>query len=509
MKTLMTLLLLLPFGASAFEWPRSTPESQGLDSQVLSQMDQLIQSQQYGNIRSLLVIKNGVLVHETYFGNQGEKRPIYSVTKSVGNVLLGIAQHQGHTLDVNASAFQYMPQYNNVPFAQAKQAITVHDLLTQRHGLEWDEWTDPYNHPNNSVYKMLRTNDWYHYVMSRPLIESPDSNFTYSTGASSMMSIILQNISGESSYPFAIEHLFTPLGINDHHWELIDGGGQQGQGITTFPHDLAPLGFGIWLKPIDMAKIGQLYLNGGTWEGERLVAQEWIDQSIIPYSDLHSDPDVFTLPGSGYGYQWWTHDFNDDAGRIHHSYYADGYGRQYIFVFPDHDLIVTTTADDYFRDGQGMGTLLREVFLPSLTLADETVPITNDLNGSWFDPEQAGQGVNIEVLNQGQTLWGYWYTYQPGGGQQRWFTLQGNIEGDTATFSIYSTEGGVFLDPQAPQVTEWGTGQMQFSGCESGTFTFSSTTEQVSGTIPLTRLTTAGNCTQTKNKKSKERILVP
>ncbi|WP_154224459.1 serine hydrolase domain-containing protein [Marinicella rhabdoformis] len=500
--TLLTLVFVT-VNAKAFTWPTDTPESQSIDSEGITEAAQLIQTGDYGNIRSLLVIRNGILVHEQYFGNQGEKRPVYSVTKSVGSTLLGIAQLNGATLNINKPMFDYMPQYQNLPGAMNRRNITVHALLSQRHGLDWDEWSTPYGTNENPITYMLSTDDWYQTVLTWPLETAPNQKFTYSTGASSLMSIILNNISGQAPHEFAKQFLFNPLGIEDTHWELLNGGSQQGQGIYIFPNGLEPLGFGLWLKPIDMAKIGELFRLGGVWEGQRLLTQEWINQSITTYSNGNTDPDTFSTSESGYGYQWWVTEFIDKTGRKHHSYYANGYGRQYIFVFPESDTIIVSTADDYNRDGPGMGTLLRQQILPAIITANDFVDISNDLNGSWYDPEMAGQGINIEIINGGQNLWGFWYTFNESGTEQQWFTMQGQVQGDTATFDIISTEGGLFLNNQSPTISKWGTGTVQFKDCFSGKFTFESNGAELSGEIPLTRLTAAGAC-DPNNKESQE-----
>ena len=500
--TLLSLLLsFLCTPSLAFTWPEDSPESQDIDAAGISQASQLIQSGDYGNIRSLLVIRNGVLVHEQYFNNNGEKRPVYSVTKSIGSALLGIAQHQGDLLDTSKSMMDYMPQYQNTPGTTLKNNISVHDLLAQRHGLDWDEWSTQYGTADNPITYMLSTSDWYQTVLTWPLETTTNQKFTYSTGASSLMSVVLENISGQKSYAFAKQHLFQPLDITDTHWELINAGGIQGQGISVFPHNLAPLGFGLWLKPSDMGKIGELYRLGGVWEGERLLSQDWIDRSISTYSNGTTDPDVFSLPESGYGYQWWVTVFTDSKGRKHNSYYADGFGRQYIFVFPESNTVVVSTADDYNRDGAGMGTLLRQNILPAINIEADFMDISNDLNGSWYDPEMAGQGINIEIINKGETLWGFWYTFNEQGTEQRWFTLQGQVDGNTASFDIISTVGGVFISDQTPTVTRWGAGTVQFNDCFSGTFTFQSEDTLISGEIPLTRLTAAGACDPNNSKQ--------
>jgi CubicO group peptidase (beta-lactamase class C family) len=462
MKPVVLMLLLLGQPALSFTWPVRTAEEAGLDATHIDAAIAQIQSGVVGQIRSLIIIKDGYLVTRRYFNNMGEKRPVYSVTKSVGSALLGIAKYQGADIQTTASVMDYLPQYSNINnFNQANQ-ITLHDLLTQRHGYNWDEWTVPYGNPNNPVSQMLNVTDWYRFALQWPIIKSPDEDFAYSTGHSSLMSPILQNRTGRDVYDFARDELFTPLDISDTHWELINGGGTQGQGITRFPFGLEPLGFGLWLTPLDMAKIGELYRLGGVWQGERLLAEDWVTQSVQKYSDGLSDPDVFTDEHSGYGYQWWVIRLVDQLNRPFEMYYANGYGRQYIFVLPEVNTVIVSTADDYTRDGPGMGTVMRENLLLAFAQPETvTFPLSSDLNGSWFNPQTNGQGINIEILDGGQAFVGYWYTYEPAGGQQRWFTLQGTI-----------------------------------------TFAYESVTEQTAGEFDLTRLTAASGACLSNNKTS-------
>ncbi|WP_223788660.1 serine hydrolase domain-containing protein [Marinicella meishanensis] len=491
-RCLLCLWIATP---SAQTWPEATPAEVNMDVTHINAAINMIESGNYGAIRSLVIIKDGYLVTERYFGNQGEKRPVYSVTKSVGSVLLGIAQYQGADIDVNAPMMNYLPQYSDIPNINQANAISLHDLLTQRHGYGWDEWSVPYGTPNNPLSQMLQQSDWYRHALQWPIVRAPDLKFAYSTGHSSLMSPILQQATGEDVYDFATNELFIPLGIEDTHWELIDGGGAQGQGITEFPFGIEPLGFGLWLRPLDMARIGELYRLGGQWQGQRILSQEWIEQSVQRYSDGNSDGDVFIDEYSGYGYQWWTLRFVDDAAQSTDAYYANGYGRQFIMVLPALNSVIVSTADDYGYSGPGIGTVMREQLLLAYDREDTPVPLTHDYNGSWHWPENSGQGIDFQILNDNSTIIGFWYTYDATGGGQRWFTFQGTVQDTLAEFTIYTTSGGQFVEGTAPELGVWGSGSLVIHGCTTGLFQFNSDSEGVAGEIPLSRITAAfGNC---------------
>ena len=495
--------MVFTFNTAAFEWPISTPEQEGISSEGINQAIQLVQSGNYGEIQSLIIIKNGKLITEEYFNGNGEMAPVYSVTKSVGSMLLGIAKFQGAELDINSSMMNYMPQYANITDFNNKQKITIKNLLRQRHGLDWDELSIPYETPSNPVTIMLNTSDWYQTVLDWPIIKQPNQAFAYSTGVSSLMSVVLNNITNKTPYDFATEFLFQPLDIlaSNTHWELVGASGQIGQGISLFPNNLEPLGFGLWLKPIDMAKLGELYLKKGQWQGQRILSQAWIDESMFPYSNGVTDPDFFAAGNSGYGYQWWTTIFTDINNRNFTSYYADGYGRQFIFVIPEAEMVVVSTAKDFSYVGQGIGSLLRNQILPAISSTqDSHFLLDKNMNGSWYWPENSGQGINIEVLEDKNEVLAYWYTYEQETGNQRWFIMQGNIDNNKAHLTIRSTSSGGFVYSNPPEIIEWGSGDLYFDGCDSGTFSFSSNIENVSATIPLTRLTGGDVCQLQKNK---------
>ncbi len=494
---LLALLLLLPqlpLQAQSFLWPVSTPEAEGIDPAGIEAALTDIASGEYGDIRSLIIIRNGKLVSEDYFLNSGVKAPVYSVTKSIGSALLGIAQHRGADIDVQRSMLSYMPQYADIADFDSKSAITLENLLTQRHGLDWDEWTIQYEQPGNPVTIMLNTTDWYRTVLEWTMSTPPDTDFAYSTGVSSLMSVVLNNVTGMTPYQFASEALFEPLDITDTRWELVGANDTAGTGISEFPDNLEPLGFGLWLRPYDMAKIGELFRLGGVWQGQRLLSESWVKASVQPRNNGVTDPDIFASANFGYGYQWWTLSFTDSLNRIWHSYYASGYGRQYIFVFPEADMVIVSTAKDFFYDDDGIGYQLRNNILPALVDGPQGFQVMNsDLNGSWYWPENSGQGINLEILNEGTVALAYWYTYD-NDNRQRWFIMQGDIVDNSARLTIRSTDNGSFVYSDLPYISVWGTGELFFDSCNSGTFQFISESENVSGEIPLTRLSGGENC---------------
>ena len=316
----------------AFAWPRSTPEEQGVSSATLAAMLEKIQ-QENRPIHSILVIRHGVLVLEAYahpFDAQ-TRHGVYSVTKSVTSALVGIAQ-AGGKLAVDAPVIDSFPSIE--PDDPRKKSIRIENLLAMNSGIEW---TEPLYSGLNDHWSILEADDPARYFFERALIEEPGAVFNYNSGGSHLLSILVQNATGQPAVDFAAANLFSPLGIRDFGWLDDFTGHTQG-------------GTGLELLPVDMAKIGQVYLNGGKWQGRQIVPAEWVKTS----TRAHSAPST----GMGYGYQWWIRPQGD--------YYALGWGGQQIRVFPEKDMLAVISAG---MSGEGIlhNDLVDTYLLPAAT----------------------------------------------------------------------------------------------------------------------------------------------
>lgn len=308
-------------------WRTSTPEDQGMDSTYLTALDEYIDEAYLGNpIVSALVIKHGYLVHAAYYNpnfgmGENDTRNIYSCTKSFTSTLIGIAIEEGY-LNLDDYLIDFFPNMTIQNLDSRKQAITVEDLLTMSSGLPWDESSYPYSHPENDWRRMLESDNWVEFVINRPMQYAPGEQWVYNTGGSHLLSAILTQATNMSALAFAETHLFGPLGITDYGWARDSQGNNNG-------------GSSLVILPRDMAKLGFLYLNNGTWDGEQIVPAEYVataSQSHIPVGN-----------GWGYGYQWWVHP--PITTPLTACYSARGYLGQFIYVFPDLDMVVVFTAD--------------------------------------------------------------------------------------------------------------------------------------------------------------------
>ena len=451
-----------------------------------SELRQSLRNGELGSIKSVIIARRGEVVFEEYYRgtNAQTLHLLNSVTKSIGATLLGILNRQGD-LDIEERISRAVPRYDWTGDSRlaVNRNLSMRQLLQQRHGLQWDEWSTDYRDPSNPVGAMINSSDWYYYVLTRPQTTQPGSTFAYSTGVSTLMSAVIRSRTNLSPQNFARQHLFLPLGISRVHYEGYSAQGM-GSGLTQFPFGDAPLGWAWWMTAPDMLKLGELYRNGGVHEGQRIIDRDWIKASWTAYSNSENSAEVFTVPGSGYGYQWWLTRMTDTRGRTFRTAYANGWGRQLIMVFPDLDLTIVSTSDDYDYSGDGMGYALRNLILDQFDMG-----LDKRFNGSWYQPDFDGQGVNIEVLEARNEVLLYWYTYDTDGNRQ-WFIAQGPIVGERAELVIYETSGGRFMQPDPVMVNAVGSAQLSFSECDQGLMQFD--LAGVVGELALTRL--SGSC---------------
>jgi CubicO group peptidase (beta-lactamase class C family) len=205
-------------------------------------------------------------------------------------------------------------------------------------GYDWNEdtaWMDPYN----TARAMHEAADPYRYILGREVVHEPDARWQYNSGATMLLGAVLKKATGKSLDEFAKEALFDPLHIQDVEWDTM---------LNGDPAAAA----GLRLRPRDLAKIGQLVLNGGTWHGQRIVPEDWVKQSTTPRFDAGGSLQ--------YGYQWWSGTSPFGAGRTVDWIAAFGIGGQRIFIVPTLDLVVVTNAGLYADGGQS--AIVRSIF---------------------------------------------------------------------------------------------------------------------------------------------------
>jgi CubicO group peptidase (beta-lactamase class C family) len=280
-------------------------------------------------LHSLLVSRGGEIILERYFHGARANRPanIKSVSKAIVSALVGIAIERGLIESIHAPIGTYFPALLSSGADPHKQQITIQDLLTMRSGLE--------STSNRNYGAWVQSKDWVRYALTRRVLGPPGGQMIYSTGNTHLLSAILTKVSGGSTWDFARESLAEPLSISLPRWP------QDPQGIYFGGNDML-------LTPREMAAFGEMYLRGGRANGRQIVPASWVEESFIPRTRSRISRRL-------YGYGWWIRDL---AG--HRGYYAWGFGGQFIFLFPDLDMVVVTTSSD--SPGAGRRDHLGEVY---------------------------------------------------------------------------------------------------------------------------------------------------
>lgn len=321
-------------------WRTSLPEYQGMNSTKLQELHAYTRDQNLP-LDSVIVVRNGYIVYEDYpnpdvYG-ENDIHILHSVTKSFTSALIGIATQEGYINNVSETVVSFFPSYTIANLNAWKQAMTIEDLLNMMAGMEWDEWTYPYTDPRNDLIKMINSGDCVQFMLDRPMAAEPGTVWLYNTGASHLLAAIIKQTTGQTPLQYANDVLFKPLGITKAYWT------PDSQGLNYGGSELK-------LRPRDMAKFGFLYLHNGTWDGQQIVPEAWVNQSresVINLSD-----------GRGYGYQWWK---NLNLG----TFYASGLHDQCIIVHPNYNLVIVFTASD-INDQISIINLVLDYILPAI-----------------------------------------------------------------------------------------------------------------------------------------------
>jgi CubicO group peptidase (beta-lactamase class C family) len=288
------------------------------------------------HIQSVIVSVGGEIRLERYFR---DRRPtdlsnIHSVTKSVLATLTGIAIDDG-SADLETTLAEVFDEF--IFDDERKAAITIEQLLTMTSGLEAET-------PHDIDEIADRGESWVEGPLAAPLREEPGATFIYNNGAAHVLGVALARASGMPLRRFAEEQLFQPLGIDTCRWPTDPDGN--------------PLGYGhLELRPRDLLRFGQLYLDSGRCGDVELLAPSFVDAATTPHTGGGPPEEV------PYGYLWWV---TEDCG--YRSFFAGGFGGQYVTVVPQIALVVVTTGDvDVFTEtSRNLRRLVADVVIPEV-----------------------------------------------------------------------------------------------------------------------------------------------
>ncbi|NRP85273.1 6-aminohexanoate-dimer hydrolase [Ensifer adhaerens] len=278
-------------------WLVSRPEDEAMDGSLLSGLAPQFESWTDANVHAVLIVRHSKLVYEHYFAGQDKawatplghiqyrpelRHDLRSITKSITSLLFGIAVDRGWIRDLNEPVFSFFPEHADLQTSE-KDQINLQHLLTMSAGLAWNEYL-PYSNPANSERRMIDAPDQCRYVLEQLVVRPPGVAYVYNGGLTALLAAMLQKTTGRPIDLLAEGMLFRPLGIHDVEWVRYADG---------TPNAVS----GLRMRPRDVAKIGQLVLDRGKWNGVQIVSEPWVDESTNPH-----------VNGEGlffYGFQWW------------------------------------------------------------------------------------------------------------------------------------------------------------------------------------------------------------
>ena len=342
----LTVFLFAPLSAGQsadpHDWSSIDLSSAGISVQRLEQMEQGIKAGDFKAITSVLIARHGKLAYEHYFDSDGidALRNTRSATKTITGMLVGAAIERRLIPSVDAHALDYLqdklPLQNPDP---RKNQITIEDFLTMSSLLECD---DENSFSRGNEERMYLVEDWAKFTLDLPIRGFPgwqakpkDSpygrSWSYCTAGATTLGVVLERAVKTPVQDFARDVLFAPLGITSVKWQFQ-------------PLGPAMTGGGLELRSRDLLKLGQLYLDGGKWNGRQIISPAWVETSLRPHANAREDTD--------YGYLWWLQTFHVH-GRSLHSYGMYGTGGNKVLVFPDESLVVVVTTTNYQVQGAG------------------------------------------------------------------------------------------------------------------------------------------------------------
>ncbi|MEO0573728.1 MAG: serine hydrolase, partial [Bacteroidota bacterium] len=306
---------------------------------ALSQLENDIESNTLKGVESVLVAQDGKIYYENYFRGttNSSTNDLRSAAKSIGSAIIGIAIADGIMTSPQEKVYDYIPKAYQYTKDEQKRNITIEHLLTMSSGI--GVYEDDYQ----------ESADWLKTVLEPELTYKAGTHTNYRSADPFLLSV---NLSERLVYPleyYMHQKLFAPLGIDDYILNTDDKGN---------PY----FGGGLCLRPIDMLKFGQLYLNKGTWLGERVLSEEWVNTSLAKHTKLEN-----TSKKNAYGYFWW-HDTYTVNGKAISAIEARGNGGQYISIIPELNAVIVVATENYNKRGAAEQTekIIQGYVLPKL-----------------------------------------------------------------------------------------------------------------------------------------------
>jgi CubicO group peptidase (beta-lactamase class C family) len=324
-------------------WPVAAAAEVGLSSASITRMMRAIidaPMTKFGahEVHAILIARHGKLVVEEYFFGEDRDKPhdTRSASKTITSILAGAVMQSGTKIASATSVYTIMrPRARSLD--ARKRALTLEHLLNMASGLDCDDWNDDHPPPGSEdVFTNQDAEpDWYRLILDLRSVHDPGTKFVYCAANPHLAGGMLSRATGRSIPDLMHDLVGKPVGMGRYY-------------VVVTPHGEAYMGGGWYFRARDFMKLGQLYLDGGTWHGRRVVSAAWVKRS---------EPPVFRVGRRlEYGHLWW-HLRYPYAGRTVHAYAATGLGGQAVMVVPELDLVFATFGGNY-GDDAGWTTLI-------------------------------------------------------------------------------------------------------------------------------------------------------
>ncbi len=385
-------MLRIPF-------PHSTPEKEGIASAAVAQFATSLESQ-IQDVHSFILLRHGSVVANGWWSPYAPEYPhmLYSLSKSFTSTAVGIAVAEGF-FSIDDPVLPFFADDAPAEVNTHLAAMRVRHLLSMTTGHDEDTW-----------WHMTHCEDgnWIKAFFGVPVVHEPRTHFLYNTGASYMLSAIVQKTTGLKVVDFLKPRLFVPLGIEHHKWD------ESPQGINLG-------GIGLSTTTEAIARFGQLHLQKGMWQGQQLIPEEWVEEATaFQVANGEGDYSDWT---QGYGYQFW---------RCRHgAYRGDGAFGQYCVVMPEQDAVLAITGgmaledmqqpldflwehllpamgseplDEAVEDQQRLAEKLSSLSLPAVK-GNATSSVVSDVSGQTYNVDENVLHIETLCLSLGESGW--------------------------------------------------------------------------------------------------------
>jgi len=329
---------------------RSSPEQQGISSSTILRFVEALE--QISEVHSFMLLRHGSVVAEGWWSPYSKENPhmVFSLSKSFTSTAAGFAVNE-NLLSLDDTVLSFFPEEAPAQVSEHLEKMQVRHLLIMSSGHAVDTWSD-----------MVERSDgnWIKAFLAVPVQHTPDTHFLYNTGATYMLSAIVQKCTGMKLVDYLNQQFFETIGIEDATWE-------------ESPQGIAAGGIGLNLKTEDIARFGQFYLQKGVWQGEQLLPEAWINDATS--FQISNSDGVQADWTQGYGYQFWC--------CRHNAYRGDGVFGQFCVVMPEQDAVFVMTGGMDVFDMQEPLNLVWDILLPAMSsasLPDDTISHNNLVN---------------------------------------------------------------------------------------------------------------------------------